>query len=153
MQQRLLLSLWLSQIAQDYRFSVAAQLLCWKPSYHMQHQILWGWPDHSHVAYCPKPYWTEPNRASYLLVQAWFGFPRYGISEVVFLADDTVFVPRWRVHTRISCNMGDLSMVVSHERGTDITNSILCESPGSRSAPLLYIIANDDKYNYISLCP
>ena len=39
------------------------------------------------------------------------------------------------------------------ERGTDITNSILCESPGSRSAPLLYIIANDDKYNYISLCP
>lgn len=42
---------------------------------------------------------------------------------------------------------------VRFERGTDITNSILCESPGSRSAPLLYIIANDDKYNYISLYP
>lgn len=44
-------------------------------------------------------------------------------------------------------------MVVPYERGTDITNSILCESPGNRSAPLPYIIANDDKYNYISLCP
>lgn len=39
MQQQLLLSLWLSQIAQGYRFSVAAPLLCLKPSYHIQHNI------------------------------------------------------------------------------------------------------------------
>ena len=84
MQQQLLLSLWLSQIAQGYRFSVAAPLLCLKPSYHMQHQILSGSPDRSLVAYCLRPYWTELNHAFYLPVQAGFGSPRYEISEVVF---------------------------------------------------------------------
>ena len=37
-----------------------------------------------------------------------------------FLAYDTVFVPRGRVHTQISFNVGDLSMVVPYERGADI---------------------------------
>ena len=37
-----------------------------------------------------------------------------------FLAYDTVFVPRWRVHTQISCNVGDLSMVVPYERGAEV---------------------------------
>lgn len=67
-----------------------------------------------------RPYWTELNRAFYLPVQAGFGSPRYEISEVVFLADDTVFIPRWRVHTQISYNVGDLSMVVPYERWADV---------------------------------
>lgn len=120
MQQQLLLSLWLSQIEQGYRFSVATPLLCLKQSHHMQHQILWVWPDHSLEAYYPVLCWTELNREFYLPVQVGFGYPRYEISEVVFLAYDTVFVPRWRVHTQISCNVGDLSMVVPYERGVDL---------------------------------
>lgn len=36
-----------------------------------------------------------------------------------FLAYDTVFVPRGRVHTQISFNVGDLSMVVPYERTAD----------------------------------
>lgn len=37
-----------------------------------------------------------------------------------FLADDTVFVPLCRVHTQISRNVGDLSMVVPYEREADV---------------------------------
>ncbi len=37
-----------------------------------------------------------------------------------FLDDDTVFVPRWVIHTQISCNVGDLSMVAPHEREMDL---------------------------------
>lgn len=40
-----------------------------------------------------------------------------------FLADDTVFVSRRRIYTQISCNVGDLSMVVPHERKSAIVNA------------------------------
>lgn len=31
-------------------------------------------------------------------------------------------VPWWRVHTQISCNVGDLSMVVPHKGKVEINN-------------------------------
>jgi len=49
MQQQLLLSLWLSQIAQGYRFSVATPLLCLKQSYYM------------HISYCEFDQITASN--------------------------------------------------------------------------------------------
>lgn len=42
-----------------------------------------------------------------------------------FLSDNTGFVPRRRVHTQISCNVGDLSMAVPHERKADIDLTVV----------------------------
>lgn len=45
-----------------------------------------------------------------------------------FLADDTVFVPRGRVHIQISYIAGDLGMVVPYKRGEKVRNAYLHRS-------------------------
>lgn len=45
-----------------------------------------------------------------------------------FLADDTVFVPRGRVHIQISYIAEDLDMVVPYERGAKVRNTYLHRS-------------------------